>query len=189
MNDPFRDASTKAEEFLEFLYLVDSLSSEGKTSDAEKVLMGAVALGKLFTPVLTALKEPIAAISEGQIRSFKRNGKVHHFVSAHHAVVYYWHALYISTSHPAWQLPPSVREWLGVDLSLLTAHIQRERAKGPKLEGEWMKRAAAARRLKVASTTIGRYVEDGKLFDNGGEGPDRLIFVPSNWESPRDRVT
>lgn len=184
----FNEAASLADLSLSHIPAVQVHAARGETAKVrlwcEEILRMMVKAGPTLTD---ATIDPelvdIASRREPFKTRFSDGTTVSHR-SAHAAVDYLWAKIHRAMADPNWNPPNDFLAWLGVDLSDLQARLYQERvamtSRLPTIEGEWMKRADAARRLNVKSTTIVRYVEDGKLRDNGQTGVDRRVFMPAD---------
>lgn len=183
--DLFLSASTEASTCLGLVY---AIGSRRDGEDAEQVREWLNELRRqlaLASPVISKLASRLAIQSEGVVGPFDI-GWTAIWHSAHQAAIGISEfAIIIDEGPDRIALDQNTFAKLQARLSLERTKMAAELGLKPPLI---MTVSAAARHYKRSKSTIGRWVEAGKLRDNRRTKEARRIYVPDNGESPSKTV-
>jgi len=128
MHPRFAEASQAADESLDFIITAENLAVDGKQDDAKRCLKALLGFELMYGDVFLAMKNDFARVADDVICRNGPDGPVY-YSSAHNAVYSLWGTLGTLVGHPDFVVRADLRDWLGINTSLLTASLCRERAK------------------------------------------------------------
>ena len=131
ISDSFLAASQAAEESLGLLIVIENRADEGNQKEAKKLLKTYQVYSMLYDEVIRAAQPELAAVSDREICWSSPSGRTSYFSSVHAAVASLWVLLDVLSYQSDFVVPPDFRQWLGVNLSQLSAGLVRERSKLP----------------------------------------------------------
>ena len=128
MNPQFQEASEAAEEVLDFILTAEQLSNKEDQIGALRCLRALSAFSSLHAPVIRSMELDLARVAVGPITIIGPSGPSS-FASAHAALYFISTSLELLSSQKGWTVPPDLRDWLGIDSSMLRTLLIQERAK------------------------------------------------------------